>query len=208
MRFYRVGNVTSLAVAAIAMTVLTTGCTSDDDKDADPPTPSTSSAPTEEPPPPPPPDAPFQVAVRQIGGGIGKADRQRIRAAVAKPISAYFDGAFVGGTYPRDDFSAGFRSWTPDAAKLAERRPGTTTNVILGKDAVDVTTNEQRADLYVFARNGNAGGATARVRVRLTETLDDGSSVKVAFSGSLYLTRNPNGWKIFGFDLSRKVVSS
>ena len=69
-----------------------------------------------------------------------------------------------------------------------------------------VVADEQRADLYVFASNGVAGGATARVRLRLTEEKPTGDSSRSGCHGSVYLTRTPSGWKIFGYDLHRTVV--
>lgn len=180
--------------------ILLTACTSGDEKSAvsDP----TSTGPTTS---LTRPNADFTVAIRQLKR-VKPTDRPKIKAAASAPIQAWFNGAFIEGDYPRDDYSDGMKSWTPDAAAMAKRDQGTTTNAALGKDVIAVVADEQHADLYVFASKGSPGGATARVRLRLTEEKPTGELVQVAVTGSVYLTRVKSGWKIFGYDLQRKVV--
>lgn len=184
-----------LAVSAV------TACTGDDDKkDAAEPTstgPTTSLT---------RPDAPFKIVVRSMKQ-VRPADRDRIKAAIARPIQEWFDGSFVAGDYPRSTYDEGLRAWTPDAARLARRDRDTTTNAVLGPSVIAVVADEQLANVYVYAQKGIAGGATARVRLRTTQQKETGELVKTRLTGSVYLTRTPSGWKIFGYDLSREVPS-
>lgn len=153
------------------------------------------------------PDAPLKVVIRSAKQ-VKPADRVRVKAAIARPIAQWFDGAFVEGEYPRATYDEGLRSWTPDAARLARRDRDTTTNAALGGQVVGVVADEQLANVYVFADSGVTGGATARVRLRLTQEKDTGELVKTRVTGAVYLTRAPGGWKIFGYDLDREVVPS
>lgn len=178
-----------------------TACSGDDDPKAAEPTstePTTSLT---------KPDAELKIVVRSMDH-VRARDRAGVKTAVAKPIQQWFDGAFVSGDYPRNTYDEGFEPWTRDAAAMARRDRVTTTNAALGSAIVDVVADEQLANLYVYASKGRAGGATARVRLRLTQEKDTGELVRTRLNGSVYLTRTPAGWKIFGYDLSRTVVPS
>jgi hypothetical protein len=188
------------ACLALVLAASLGACTSDDkDSDASEPTstePATSLT---------RPDAKFTVVVRRMEH-VKPADRGRVKAAIAAPIQDWFNGAFVEGEYPRNTYDAGLKAWTRDAAVMAARDRDTTTNAALGSDVVAVVADQQSANLYVFANKGVSGGATARVRLRLTEEKPTGELVRIAVTGSVYLTRDKSQWKIFGYDLERKVV--
>jgi len=151
------------------------------------------------------PSVPLKVTVRKVRTDLTAKERNRLRTDAAQPIESWFAGAYLG-EYPRDDFADGFEGWTARAAELAERDRHTTTNATLGPEVLAVVADAQSADLYVFAEKGRPGGATADVTLRLTEQRESGELVKIAVTGSVYLTRTGAGWKIFGYDLSRKVL--
>jgi hypothetical protein len=151
------------------------------------------------------PSAPLKVTLKEVHAGLKPKEEAQLTSAATRPIEEWFSAGYLGD-YPRDDFSAGFAEWTADAASLATKDQDTTTNAALGSEVVAVVADEQRADLYVFADSGKAGGATADVTLRLTEQRESGELVKVAVTGAVYLTKTDAGWKIFGYDLIRKVL--
>lgn len=199
MRYSRL----SATCAAVVLAASLAGCTGGGDDATEASSEPTSTEPTAS---LSKPDADLKVVVRSMAR-IKPADRARVKAAIAAPIQQWLDGAFVGGDYPRNTYDEGFTSWTGDATALARRDRDTTTNAALGPAVVDVVADEQIANLYVYANHGVAGGATARLRLRLTQEKETGELVKTWTSGSVYLSRTPAGWKIFGYDLSRRVVS-
>lgn len=189
-----------LVPALLVVGTVLTACSGDDEPDATAETASTGPtiSITQQ-------SAPLEVALKEVRSDLSAEEKRQVTDAAARPIESWFGGAYLG-EYPRDDFAAGFEGWTAAAADLALRDQDTTSNAALGPDVVAVVADEQRADLYVFAEAGQAGGATADVTLRLTEQRESGELVKVAVTGSVYLTRTDAGWKIFGYDLSRKVL--
>jgi hypothetical protein len=149
------------------------------------------------------PNAPLDVTIAQLGGGIKDGQRSAIVQAASKPLDTWISGAYLDGPYPTTDFAAGFDSWTPGAAKLGERDRDTTTNAAIGEQVVAVVADKQQARLFIFAVNGKAGGATAKVLVKLTAQRDDGSLAHIQVRGDVYLTRDGSTWEIFGYDLAR-----
>jgi hypothetical protein len=197
MRYLRRGRcVVALLVTAAAVA----SCTSDDSDDTTGEPTTTSTGPeivlTR-------PNAPLDVKIVQIGGGVKAAKRAAITRAMSRPLETWVDGAYLDPSYPASDFSQGFDSWTPTAAKLGARDRETTTNAAIGDSSVAVVADRQQFRLFVFADHGHPGGATARVYLKLTAQRDDGSLAGVLVRGEVYLTRAGSAWRIFGYDLSR-----
>jgi hypothetical protein len=152
------------------------------------------------------PNAPLEVSIGAMKGGVQKSRRDGIRHAAAKPIERWMQAAFLAGTYPHSSFPHAFAGWTAQAARLAMRDKGLTTNASLGRELVGISADHRIARLYVFAVRGVTGGATANVRMRLTGEKSNGNLTTFVISGSLDLTRKGHTWRIFGYDLDRTVV--
>lgn len=199
-------RLSSLGLALAVLVALTASCTSGDDSGSgthdavDAPTSTAPAVSLTR------PNAPLEVSIAQLRGGVRRSERARLVRAISRPIATWVNGSFLEGEYPRAGFSAGFRSWTLRAASLAIRDRQFTTNAALGGDVVAVVADEQRARLFVFASHGLTGGATAAVRLRLTEQRQDAVLAHVRVTGELYLTRKGNTWRIFGYDLNRSVA--
>lgn len=151
------------------------------------------------------PNAPLQVRLERASG-VDRSRRPTLQRALTRPVERWMRGGFVAGPYPRRKFAAAFASWTPRAARLARGDRDITTNAALGADLVDVVADRRSARLFVFASQGRPAGATARVRLRLTGELRDGSVVSVVVAGELWLTRDGRHWRVFGYDLTREVA--
>ena len=86
------------AVATLVAAALVGGCSGDSEPDAKP---SPSSSPTASATPPAPESVPLKVVVTRVSGKLPEKSRPALEANVGKAISAYVDGAFLAGDYPR-----------------------------------------------------------------------------------------------------------
>ncbi len=191
-------------VAAVALSTLLVACTNDDGSSSSPASSvSTSTGPSTK---LTKPNAPLEVSIGAMKGGVEKQRRDGIRKAAAKPIESWMQAAFLAGKYPHSSFPGAYAGWTAQAAQFAMRDKGVTTNAALGKDLIGLVADQRTARLYVFADRGVTGGTTANVRMMLTGEKSNGNLTKFVISGKLYLTRKENTWRIFGYDLDRAVV--
>ena len=189
------------AVATLVAAALVGGCTGDPEPTAKP---SPSSSPTTTATPPAPESVPLKVVVTRVSGELPNRSRPALEANVAKAISAYVDGAFLGGDYPRSDFGAAYGAFTSGAAGDARRDAGLLTNRELGPSTQSVRATRRTAYLSVLAPYKVAAGVTAKVDLVFVVERGDETAQRVRLAGRLLLTRNKsNGWSIFGYDLHR-----
>ena len=189
------------AVAAVVAAALVGGCTGDPEPAAKP---SPSSSPTASATPPAPASVPLKVVVTRVSGKLPEKSRPALEANVGKAISAYVDGAFLAGEYPRSDFGDAFGAFTSGAAGDARRDADLLTNRELGPSTESVRATRRTAYLSVLAPYKVAAGVTAKVDLVFVVDRGDDTAQRVRLAGRLLLTRNKsNGWSIFGYDLHR-----
>lgn len=184
---------------------LTAGCTSGDEgpgEAASSPLPSRSvgAQPTLDAKP-----VPTTVTIaRVVGGRLAKGGRGRLDRQVTRVVSSYFDDAFLGGDYPRRNFSRAFTTFSRGAARQAHRDRDLVSNAGVGAATEAVVPRVKSARLDVLARRRHIVGLTARVRLAFVQERSDGSDHRVTVRGRLLLQRNKSGrWQIFGYDLTR-----
>lgn len=187
---------------AVLLLLCVTGCTQGSAPDRSAPTASSNapapSARSEQ------PSAPFRVAVTRVSGKLTERERTSLAANVRRVLAVYLDAAFLGGRYPRNDFTDSFDTFTSGAARTARRDRDLLTNERLGPHAESVRAVRRTAFLSVLAPFEVAAGVTANVNLDLVVRRSSGPSERVRLEGRLLLTRNArNGWSIFGYDLSR-----
>lgn len=167
--------------------------------------------------------APLRVSapVTRVAGRLSEKDRLAVRNEVEALVADYVTAAFLDPATPPDQLFPGF---TDGATRLARARgavlsradlvadpaPATDTDAA-GAATVEVVSVE--APVNVLAPEGRPAGATARLDLTLTVTPppDDGTaadsgagtSQDVRLRGRLLLTPGGQGWKIFGFDVTR-----
>jgi hypothetical protein len=152
-----------------------------------------------------------QVALGKVSGTIRKPyrkafkkHRKGLETQVRKAVDGWFDGGFVGVSYPADAFPHAFDTFTSQAAADAHRQKRLMTNWAWRKDIDGVTTTQRKVTLDVIAPKGRPAGVTARVRLKFTTT--GHKRKKVTVTGRLFLARSPQGhWQIFGYDVSKGV---
>lgn len=152
-------------------------------------------------------DAPVRIRVDQVRGRLPDVKQALLAKAIAAPVSAWFDNAFLDVAYPATDFTAAFASWTPGSRDQSHRDRDVTTNQALGPRLAAVVADSRQVSLSIFGSRGQSGGATARVRLELTgQQLSGPPRIHLKVWGDLYLTPGDDGWRIFGYDLHRSVL--
>ena len=196
------------ALAGVAAALVLAGCTGETQQPAPPPSPSAPSAPstgdtaTLDARP-----VPMKVRVTRLHGRMKKGAQQALETKVGRTLSAYFDDAFLGGSYPRSDFDGAFRTFTRGAAEDARRDTDLLTHAELGPRTESVAPRQKSAWLSVLAPNRVAAGVTARFRLVYEAALAGDSEQRVTVQGRLLLTREVSGdWQVFGYDVRRNAV--
>jgi hypothetical protein len=194
--------VAGLAAAGLALALA--GCSGDDATPAAPAPSSPVSSASSTPAAPVQETTPTRVGVGFVAGRLGSRKRAQVKADVTAVVDRYLDAAWVAGPWPRTDFSAAFADFRPGiAADAAGRDLGLLTHHDVGAAISGVVVDERRLRIDVLAPRGDVGAVTARVDLVLTSTPVDAAAppLTTTVSGSLYLTRSGQAWKVFGYDV-------
>jgi hypothetical protein len=204
----RSGATTRLGVTVALLAVVAAGCTGDSEPAEEPdgspvPGASTGAAATLDAKP-----VPLDLKIVKVHGKrLTKERRRYVRKRIGNSVSAYFDDAYLGGRYPRSDFSDAFQAFFPRAARLARPNRRTLTNAALGPETDAVVPRRKIVRLSVLQPGKSVAGVTARVRLVFEAVRAEGVDRRVTVTGRLLLSRAPSGqWKVFGFDMARSDV--
>lgn len=148
---------------------------------------------------------PTRVTIaRVVGGRLPKQNRGLVDRQVTRLVSEYFDEAYLGGEYPRKNFSRAFATFSPGAAKQARKDRDLVSNAGIGAETEAVVPRVKAARLDVLAPRHRVVGLTARVRLVFVQERKDGNDQRVTVKGRLLLQRKKTGrWQVFGYDLTR-----
>ena len=167
--------------------MLLAGCTSDG---SSPPTPSGS------------PAGEVALSVTSVRTpGVDEDTRTRLEAEIGDVVATYVVGGFLGD-YPRTDFA---RSLTGFSVGLAEEGGRDLDVLTLSELAAAAKVSSVRAtrldvQLAYFTPGGEAQGATAFLDLGFEVTLEDGTTLEVARTGKLVLTKRGE-WHVVGYRL-------
>lgn len=153
---------------------------------------------------------PLDVAVGRVRDGrLRPEQRRRLEDRVGAVVEGYFDDAFLGREYPREDaaeaFKGAFATFTGAARTVAQKDADLLTNVRSAPLTEAVAARTKRARLDVLLHRRKVRGVTARVRLAFREERRSGKDVLVSVTGRLLLTSTPSGWRIFGYDIRRSA---
>ncbi len=141
-----------------------------------------------------------------MGGDLTAAQRTEVKDSIARVVADWFDAAYFGGELQGGaDLDAAFEVFTPAAAQQAARQADVTTGRVLAAELGQVVPTTQRVEAAVFASGGGPAGATAAVTLVMVGARAEGDQVEQVVRGELFLTATADGWRVFGFDLSRSV---
>jgi hypothetical protein len=189
-----------LLVLALAVTLAACSGDSDDPSagpvDGDPGSSETTGA-TEAPPPP----VETEATMGRVTGKLSPEKRSKVRQQVAHAVDAWFDAAYVGGDYPRNDFADAWPGFTSGAEAEAQGDKALMSNQDIGADIAGVEATARQVTVDVLAVKGKPSGATARFVLKFRT--DGDVRRKVEVRGRLFLTPEADGWHIFGYDVTR-----
>ncbi|MBF4762561.1 hypothetical protein ISU07_05440 [Nocardioides islandensis] len=150
-------------------------------------------------------DAPAPIethsSLGKVRGQLPKGKRSKVRQQVAHAVDEWFDAAYVGGDYPRNDFSTSWPGFTTGAKADASDDKELMSNQDIGAEVSSVKATARRVYVDVLAVRGKAEGATARFVLKFKT--DGDVQRKVEVSGRLFLTPSAEGWRIFGYDVTK-----
>lgn len=149
--------------------------------------------------------AAFEIETRttlsRVVGRLPKKDRQRLPDKITAVVQRWFNAAYVGGDYPRSDFSDAYPGFTPGARDRARRDRVLMTNKGIGSRIDDVIPTHSRIWVDVLAVGRRPAAVTARFLLKFRTEGDLTRRIRV--KGRLLLTRQESGWRIFGYDVAR-----
>jgi hypothetical protein len=188
-----------LLVLALAVTLA--ACSGDSDPSAGPgdgdPGSSETAGATEAPPPP----VETEATMGKVTGQLPPEKRSKVRQQVAHAVDAWFDAAYVGGDYPRNDFADAWPGFTSGAQAEAQGDKALMSNQDIGADIAGVEATARKVTVDVLAVKGKPSGATARFVLKFRT--DGDVRRKVEVRGRLFLTPEADGWHIFGYDVTK-----
>jgi hypothetical protein len=159
---------------------------------------------------------PAPLATRaEVGTVVGRLPgtrRKAVRLQVTEVLDRWWEAAYVGGAYPRTDFRR-FPGFTPGAARRATYDRDLMSNADIGDRVTAVTPLMRKARLDLLAVDGRVRSVTARFDLRMRVALAGTGSGQAARTrrlqvrGRLFLTRQPAGWRVFGYDVTKGWLS-
>ncbi|WP_139980894.1 hypothetical protein [Nocardioides litoris] len=184
-----------LAVAA----VLLTGCSGGDDSPGGPPGSSGGGGASAS------GLAETTATVRTVSGGKLSAKAQRtMTQELTAVVDAWFDAAYLGGEYPRDDFDDAFPGFTPGAAARAQGDRQLMSNRGVGPTTYAVAATTRQVEIDTLAEKGRTSTASVQFELGMDRTGETGSVRSEVVTGHLYLTKSKGkGWQVFGYDVQR-----
>jgi hypothetical protein len=184
------------AVLALATAATAAGCSAgSDDPGTDHPTGSATAS-----------DHPVetQVSFGRITGRLTPKSRARLAQQVGGVVSGWTEAAYLGGPYPRRDFSDAWPGFTSGAQEEAHADRALMSNEDIGDRIDGVTPHRSVVRLDVLAVRTHPVGITAHVFLGFATTGDVEKEVRV--KGRLFLTHTDSGWKVFGYDMTKGGV--
>lgn len=196
-RAYGAGPAASALALGLAMGLALGACSGGDDEPDEPGAGATTSD-------APAPAVETVVELGRVTGSLPKEARDRVADEVAEVVDGWTQAAYLGGDYPRRDFSDSWPGFTAGAREEAHRDRALMSNEDIGEriDGVEVRRSRVRVD--VLAVRKHAVGVTARVLLGFRTTGDLERVVRV--EGRLYLTHTEGGWRVFGYDMTKGTV--
>lgn len=190
---------TLLSVALVlCLSLGTSACSSDADPPATPTDTTAAPQATDD-------GAVFEIETRttldEVVGRLARKSRRQLPGTITDVVQRWFDAAYLGGDYPRSDFTDAFPGFTPGARDEARRDRLLLTNKRIGSRIDGVTPTLSRVWVDVLAVGRRPAGVTARFLLKFRTEGDLTRRIRV--EGRLLLTRQESGWRIFGYDVAK-----
>lgn len=141
------------------------------------------------------------VQVRRVTGRLPGTQRAAVADTVGRVVDGWLEAAYLG-EFPRTGTTTPFADFTPGAAARARRQRDLMSNAGLAARIDAARPVRRRAWLDVLAVGRRAVGVTARVELVFATTGQVTGSHRVL--GTLALTPDGQGWRVFGFEVRRE----
>jgi len=148
-----------------------------------------------------PPPLATTATLGRVTGKLPQEKRSKVRQQVAHAVDEWFDAAYVGGDYPRNDFATSWPGFTVGAKTDAQGDKALMSNQDIGTQIDGVEAIARKVTVDVLAVKGHPAGATARFVLKFRTTGEVQRKVEV--QGRLFLTPGSDGWRIFGYDVTK-----
>lgn len=149
----------------------------------------------------PPPLATTVRVGKVVGRTLPRAPASAARS-VARVVDGWMDAAYVGGPWPREDFSGAFQGFTRGARAQALDDARLMSNAGVGRGVDGVRARQRRVVVDLLAdRRRRPVAATARLQLAFRTTGRIEQTFRVR--GRLFLTRTRAGWRVFGYDVTK-----
>jgi hypothetical protein len=185
---------TTVLAAILTSAICLTSCSSDNDEkppaSAGSPSADAGSQATEAP----------QAKVATVTGRLAPDGRDALAAAVGRVVDDWFEKAYLGD-FPRSDFSTAFAGFTAGAAARAQRNLDLMSNAAISDRIDHAKATDRTVSLDVLAVRHRPVGVTATVDLAFETTGAVAGPQRV--TGTLDLTPDGSGWKVFGFEITR-----
>ncbi|MGY2702684.1 hypothetical protein [Nocardioides sp. HB32] len=145
-----------------------------------------------------------QVSFGTITGRLTPEVRQRLAQQVGDVVDGWTEAAYLGGGYPRRDFADAWPGFTLGAQEEAHGDRALMSNEDIGDRIDGVTPHRSVVRIDVLAVKQHPVGVTAHVFLGFGTTGDLEREVRV--KGRLFLTHTDDGWRVFGYDMTKGAV--
>lgn len=149
---------------------------------------------------------PTEVEVGEVVGDVARERRRTAAQEVAQVVERWWAAAYDEPALPLARGDVGedlFPGFTAGAAARARADRDVTTAAGLDERVEEVAVQRRRVVVDLLGRRGRPEAATARVLLVLAPRAGDEELRPVRRSGRLLLTRGPQGWRVFGYDLRK-----
>jgi len=187
-----------VAAAALAVALTATACSGGSTDDNPPASATSASGKASE---SAAPEVVTKATLGKVTGKLPKKEGAHLKEAIGSVVDAWFDAAFTAGDYPRGDFHDAFPGFTTGAKQEAAHDRKLMSNADIGKRIDSVEVSKRRVRIDVLAVRRKPVGVTARVVLDFATTGQVSKHLEV--KGRLFLTRNDDGWRVFGYDMTK-----
>jgi len=190
-----------LVASLLSLAVATAACSGDSNDDPSSPGAAGSDGGSSATDPDAPPPLATKASLGRVTGKLPKAKQSKVRKQVARAVDAWFDAAYVAGDYPRNDFANAWPGFTTGAKADAQGDKQLMSNQGIGTKISAVDAKTRKVTVDVLGVKGRPAGATARFVLRFATSGD--MQRKIVVRGRLFLTPSKDGWRIFGYDVTK-----
>jgi hypothetical protein len=138
--------------------------------------------------------------VATVTGRLPAQRRQALAQQVGAVVDGWLDHAYLGD-FPRTDYAPAFTGFTAGAAAKAQHQLALMSNAGLSDRIQKATATKRSISLDVLAVGQRPAGVTASVDLAFVTSGAAAGPQEV--TGTLDLSPVGDGWKVFGYRISR-----